>query len=67
MGPGSLPIQLLLRTGGDAYILVFIAWQVDGDGGGGRWDDTRVDGWGWGGGGGGGGRGYEGRGVRAVM
>ena len=32
MGPGSLPLLLLLRTGGDAYILVFIAWQVDGDG-----------------------------------
>ena len=36
MGPGSLPILLLLRTGGDAYILVFIEWQVDGDGGGGE-------------------------------
>ena len=24
MGPGSLPLVLLLRTGGDAYILVFI-------------------------------------------
>ena len=45
MGPGSLlPLLLLLRTGGDAYILVFIAWQVDGDGGGGRWDDTGVGG-----------------------
>ena len=37
MGSGSLlPLLLLLRTGGDSYILVFIAWQVDGDGGGGR-------------------------------
>ena len=50
MGPGSLPILLLLRTGGDACILVFIAWQVDGDGGGGREDDTGVGGGGGGGG-----------------
>ena len=66
----SAAVTAVAAYGGDAYILVFIEWQVDGEGEGGRWDDTGVgEGAGGGGGGGGAARGVgcEGRGVRAVM